>query len=331
MRLRLPRLKLKCRLSGYALLGRRRVGDSVSEKDDSQSHHGDCANYQCRVDANSYGCDLFCWKVGEIDLSVFAHGFECSLSVYKTQEEKLPRESVIVYTVGMAKKTNPVQIQVQVTLTPDAYNFLEANAKGDLAGTLAGWCGYWCSQQAGGGIMLDPVDHQYLADLNGGKKFKDSRSLVTAVEKGLKRDSGLHSFIVSIDPTYYPLFQEHAKNSGLTEEECIDGIVQYILSTGMVYEWTPTTGRNIPFSFDMIQRCAALCDKHKIDSTDIAGLIAEERLLPVSREMRAKMKALVPDKLDFTAGDLGALLDELIAARVELADLRTAPRELVAA
>lgn len=233
-----------------------------------------------------------------------------------------------------AAKANPTQLQVSVVLNPQAMEFLKANTRnGDLSATLASWSSYWVEQQARGGLMLTPEDHTYLAELNDGKKFRDSRSLVRAVEKGLKREDGQFSFTVPIDPAHYPALKENAEAGGLTVEEALVGIVQYIMASGMVYDFSPALGRNIPFTFEMLQATAALCEKKAIDSSDISGLIAEGRLLPITRETAAKAKALMLDqgKTEFDPADLDALLTELEAARAELTALRTAPREMTAA
>lgn len=231
---------------------------------------------------------------------------------------------------AIAKK-NAVQLQVPVTLNPEAYQFLEKASKdGDLAGTLGGWCSYWTEQQARGGILLEPADHDYLSGLNDGKRFRDSRSLVRAVEKGLKRDNGQHSFQVNIDPAHYPALKENAEAAGLTIDESVDGIMTYIMSSGMIFDYSPATGRSIPFTFEMLQATAALCEKNKIDSTDVSGLIAEGRFLPVTRETATKAKSLT-GKVDFNSADLANLFAELENARRELESLRKLPREVVAA
>lgn len=235
--------------------------------------------------------------------------------------------------ITMARSKNPVQLQVSVTLNPQAMEFLEANCKnGDVNATLSGWAGYWVEQQARGGLMLTPEDHTYLAELNDGKKFRDSRALVRAVEKGLKREEAQYSFTIAVDPAHYPALKENAEAGGLTVEESLDGIVQMIFSNGWVYDFTPRTGRSIPFTAEMVESCKALCDKKSIDSSDISGLIAEGRFLPITRETAAKAKSLMKDqgKAEFDPSDLDALFAELEASRAELAALRKAPRELVA-
>ena len=236
------------------------------------------------------------------------------------------------YSKSMAKAKNPIQIQVPITLSPEAYEFAQKHAKdGDLSGTVASWCSYYLDNQARGGIALEPVDHQYLADLNGGKRFKDSRSLVTAVEKGLKREGGQFSVTVAIDPLDYPALKENAENANLTVEEFVDGIVKHIFASGWLYSFTPADGRSIPFSAQMLENTAKLCDKHKIDSSDIAGLIAEDRFIPITRETKELAGRLLPNKVDFNSEDIHMLLSELESLRKEYAELKVAPRELVAA
>lgn len=231
----------------------------------------------------------------------------------------------------MAKKTNPVQIQVAVTLNPEAYEFLQKHSPdGDLSGKLAGWCAFFMEQQARGGLMLSSEDHDYVAGLAGGKRFKDSRSLVHAVEKGLNRQDSQHSFVINVDPAHYPALKENAESSGLTVEESLDGVVQMVMASGWLWDFTPSLGRSIPFTRQMLDGCAALCEKHGVDSSDISGLIAEDRLLPVERETKNKIQTLA-DKKEPGVADLAALLSELEGLRAEVTEFRKAPRELVTA
>lgn len=231
-----------------------------------------------------------------------------------------------------APKQNAIQIPVTLTLTAQSFEFLEKNSpEGKIAEQLASWVKNWMDQQSRGGLMLDSVDHDALADANGGKRFRDSRSLTRAVMKGLNRDDGAFSFRVLVDPAYVQPLEEQATASAMTVEELVTGIIDMVVTKGWLWDFSPADGRNIPFTAQMLTACAELCDKHRVDSADISGLIAEDRLLPITRDMKTKLKSLAPEKVDFASADLDGLLDELKAARAELAGLRTAPRELVAA
>lgn len=230
-----------------------------------------------------------------------------------------------------APKANPTQLQITVVLNPQAMDFLKANAKsGDVSATLSGWTSYWVEQQARGGILLEPTDHDDIAEANGGKRFKDSRSLTRMVMKGLHRDEGAFSFRVNVDPAHVQPLQEQATLSAMTVEELINGAINMLMTNGWLWDFSPENGRHIPFTKEMLKSCGDLCGKHSIDSSDIAGLIAEDRLMPISREIKAEAKQLI-DKVDLTMADISALLAELKSAREELKKLRTAPRELVAA
>lgn len=232
--------------------------------------------------------------------------------------------------ITMARSKNPVQLQVSVTLNPQAMEFLEVNCKnGDVNATLSGWCGYFMERQARGGIFLEPEDHDGLAELNGGKRFKDSRSLTRVVMKGLQRDEGAFSFRVNVDPAHVQPLQEQAALSAMSVEELINGAINMLMTNGWLWDFSPENGRHIPFTKEMLKACEELCGKHSIDSSDIAGLIAEDRLMPISREIKSEAKQLI-DKVDLTMADIGALLKELKSAREELKFLRSAPRELVA-
>lgn len=214
-----------------------------------------------------------------------------------------------------AKPSTTTTMQIAVTLTQGAMTFLKQNAKdGDLAGTFAGWAGFWLDQQSRGGIMLDPESHDHLSSLNDGKRFRDSRALVRAVEKGLSREDGGHTFKINIDPAEFPVLREQAEAQGLTVEESISGMVQYIVSTGLIFDFSPKNGRNIPFTAEMIDAVKELCGKFAFDSSDVSGLIAENRFLPITRETAKRAKALT-NKADFTPQDIDALLVELETLR----------------
>lgn len=230
-----------------------------------------------------------------------------------------------------AKPSTTTTMQIAVTLTQGALTFLKQNAKdGDLAGTLAGWSGFWLDQQSRGGIMLDPSDHDHLSSLNEGKRFRDSRALVRAVEKSLHREEGQHTFKINIDPAHYPALRENAEAGGLTVEESLEGIVQMIFASSWIYDFTPTQGRSIPFTFDMVQAVKTVCEKNSIDSADITGLIAENRFLPITRETAKRAKALT-NKAEFTPQDIDALLAELETLRAGKSSNLNNASELVAA
>ena len=176
--------------------------------------------------------------------------------------------------------------------------------------------------------MLSPEDHDFLAEENGGKRFKDSRALVAAIERGMNRSQGQYALTINIDPAHYPALKENADSAGLTMEEFFDGVIQFVMASGWLYEITPSQGRSIPFTYEMIQACAALCEKRGVDSSDISGLIAEDRLLPIDRDTKNKIQTLA-DKKEPGVADLAALLSELEGLRAEVAEFRKAPRELV--
>ena len=234
--------------------------------------------------------------------------------------------------MAAAKKANPTQLSVTVTLDPTAFAYLENNApEGKVNETLATWTQHFMSQQARGGILLDPTDHDYIASLADGKRFRDSRSLVRAIEKGMKRSDGNFSFTINVDPAHVQPLQEQAALSAMSVEELINGAVNMLMTNGWLWDFSPAGGRHIPFTAEMLAAVEEVCSKKGADSADIAGLIAEDRLMPISRELKEKIKSLLPEKQSFSVSDYAALVSELESARVELKALRTMPREIVAA
>lgn len=214
------------------------------------------------------------------------------------------------------KQTTATSIPVSVAASDKALNYLkQSSGNGDVGATLSRFCTYWLENQAGGGLLLEPADHDYLADLHPDKKrFRDSRSLVRAVEKGMKREEGQFTFQIAVDPAHIPALKDTAENGGLTVEEAITGIVQHIFASGMIYDFTPDQGRSIPFTYQMLVAVKEALDKQYFDSSDIAGMVAENRFVPVTREV-AKLAKELTGKVDFTPQDIGELL-------VELAELR---------
>ncbi len=176
----------------------------------------------------------------------------------------------------MIEKKKPVQMQVTVTLKPEAYEFLEKEAKnGDLSGTLGGWCSYYVERQARGGLFLEPEDHDYCASLCDGRRFPDSRSLVRAIEKSVNRVDGQYTYPVNIDPQYNEPINELARQSGMTPAELIQNNNAMILSSNWLYDLTPVNGRMLPFSAKELELIAAARGKRPgyVDSTDIYALI----------------------------------------------------------
>lgn len=209
------------------------------------------------------------------------------------------------------KQSNITTLQVTVNLSQTAVNFLRQNSKdGDYAATLGGWASYWTDTQARGGILLEPDQHDYLSSLNEGKRFRDGKALVRAVEKGLHRENAQYTFTVPVDPAHYPALRENAEAGGLTVEESLEGILQMIFASSWIYDFTPTQGRSIPFTYEMLKAVKDVCEKNRIDSADITGLIAENRFVPITRETAKRAKALT-GKAEFTPQDIDALLEKL--------------------
>lgn len=218
-----------------------------------------------------------------------------------------------------------MQLQVPVIISQESLAFLRKNSRdGDVSATLAGWTSYWLDNQARGGILLEPADHDGIAEANGGKRFKDSRSLTAAILRGLNRDEGGFSFRISIDPSHVQPLKEQAEISNMTTEELLNGVVNQCFTNGWLWALDPVGGRSIPFTQEMIAATAAACGKHGIDSSDISGLLAEDRFLPVSRTAKTKLTE-VTGKRDVMSVDVDILMDELASLRKEVVELRKQP------
>ncbi len=136
-----------------------------------------------------------------------------------------------------AKKT--VTLQIQVEVDPESAEFLKKNSKGDEAATLSGWSSYWLQQQAKGGIMVTAEDHDYLAGLRDGKRFRNSREIVRAIEAALKREDSQYTQRVPIDPAWIGPLREAAEQMGWTPEQLLQDVINTALANGWAYSWTP--------------------------------------------------------------------------------------------
>lgn len=212
-------------------------------------------------------------------------------------------------------------------------DFLQKNAKeGDLSGTLSSWVSFWLDNQARGGLMLGPDEHDHLAKLNGDKRFRDSRALVRAVEKGLNRDEGQFNFSINIDPAHIQPLEQFAVESGMTVQELVQNSTAMVFAQGWLYDCTPVDGRMIPFTRKMIEDLAALSGNKTMNSADIGNMISAGQLLPLSNAL-VKQAQRVTGKLEVSEVDFASILDELESLRALVKELggSDGDREMVAA
>jgi hypothetical protein len=136
-------------------------------------------------------------------------------------------------------KTTPVTINLNLSLTPEVYEYLETNSGGDVQKSLASWVAYYLTQQSQGGMMLTAVDHAYLAKLRDGKRFAKSVEVVKMIESALKRVDSQYTQHVPIDPAWIGPLQETAEMMGVTVEQLLTDLVNTVVENGWAYEWRP--------------------------------------------------------------------------------------------
>jgi hypothetical protein len=152
------------------------------------------------------------------------------------------------------KSGNTITVPLNITLSERVHEYTQKNAReGNVVGALQSWVSYYLGQISSGGIMLEAVDHQYLAKLRDGKLFRSSREIVQEVEKAMKREDGLHSYVLQIDPSYLPSIEDCARQQGVTVEQFVGDMFAYIVGSNMIYDFTPANGIMYPASYEQVK------------------------------------------------------------------------------
>jgi hypothetical protein len=191
-----------------------------------------------------------------------------------------------------AASAKQVTIPLQITLPENVYAYVQKNAKdGNIQATLTSWISYYLSQISTGGMMLEAVDHEHLAKLRDGKKFRASRELKVEVERAMKRDDGQYTFPVQIDPANYPAFEENAAAQGVPVAQFFNDFVQWVIGSGLAYNFTPQNGIMYPATYEQVKAATAIFGKN-VGASDF-NLLIQEALDARARARREEDRAAV--------------------------------------
>lgn len=168
----------------------------------------------------------------------------------------------------------PVLLQISVPVSPGELAYLERDGKGkNAAERLAAFTKWFITRQAGGGLMLEPQDMDYLAELNKGQRFETSRDVVKAVEVALKRDDGQFTFPIQVQPELMPALEENAKYSSATVEEFLQHVGNEVLKNGWFMYITPESGALVPFDKAELLAARKLLGKFNFTGQDLVKAI----------------------------------------------------------
>ncbi len=185
----------------------------------------------------------------------------------------------------MSKET---VVSTSVALPQEAWEFLnKTKGNSSVGDRLAGYSRWFMTRQASGGMMIEPEHMDYLAGLNKGRRFENSRDVVSAVEIALKRDDGQYSFTIKVDPTLVKSLEEAAAWQGLSGEQLLDMIVNQVMVNGWCYEFSPDNGRLLPFSKEDIDALSAALGKPVFTGAEVAAAAAK-KLKPALVELPQK-------------------------------------------
>lgn len=167
-----------------------------------------------------------------------------------------------------------VTLGIQVPLSAQEYEYLEANAGGKPpAEKLAAFVKWFISRQARGGLMLEPEDCDYLAKINKDTRFATSKDVVRAVEVALKREDGQYSFTIAVDPEYIEALEQQAQYNGTTVDKFLEHVGNSVLNNGWYAEFTPTNGCLTPISESDLTTARRVLGKFHFTGTDLAAAL----------------------------------------------------------
>jgi hypothetical protein len=173
-----------------------------------------------------------------------------------------------------AKQAQVVTIPVTINVSEAVYGYITKNAGEPITPKLQSWLNFYLSQMASGGLMLESVDHDHLAELRDGKRFRTSAQLAREVEKALKREEGQYSYTLQIDPAYVKSVEDRATEQGVSTQQFVADLFAYIMGSGFVYDFTPANGCMFPLEYsDMIAAREIL--GREVNASDYVALIRE--------------------------------------------------------
>lgn len=189
----------------------------------------------------------------------------------------------------MAKeKTEDILLSIQVPVSVQELNYLEANAGSKTPGEkLASYTSWFIKRQARGGVMIEPQDMDYIASLNAGKRFETSRDVVKAMESALNRDDGGYSYTVKVAPEYKDSLEVQAQYQNCTVEELLSGLGNEIMSNGWWQDFVPAQGRLIPLDEIGLGVAQRVLGKYTFSGVDIKNAL--ERLEKFEKDQGAKV------------------------------------------
>ncbi len=182
-----------------------------------------------------------------------------------------------------------VLVSIQVPLSVNDYAWIEKTAGGrPPTEKLASYVKWFIRRQAGGGLMIEPDDMEYLAKLNEDVRFQTSKDVVRAVEKALKREDGQYSFQIQVDPEYVQPLRDQADFNGTTVELLLSQIGNEVMANGWWQEFIPANGCIAPFDEKSTAATRRILGKFHFTGQDIAEALA--RLEKLEKLENAKTK-----------------------------------------
>jgi hypothetical protein len=166
-----------------------------------------------------------------------------------------------------------ITIPLQLTLPDAVFKSLQklAGGKEDPTAEIKGWASWCLKSLAFGGMMLTGEQIQTIEKTTG-EAVKNQDDILRKLQAGVAREDGQHTVKVSLDPALYPHLEETAQVQGRTPDELLTEIVNYAVTQGWMYEWSPSGG-TVMFSDAGMQRLKQHLDKRIVTEADILNLI----------------------------------------------------------
>ncbi len=170
-------------------------------------------------------------------------------------------------------KTKTVLIPTSVELTEDQVSALQEGigSNADLTTEIRKYANAFLRTYIEGGLMLSRQHLEAIERATGTKLSLPEEVIQFALEaKG--RKNGQYTVSAEVDEAFWPSVEETAAHSGLTPDELLQNLIQYVISEGWVYSWSPS-GFTLHFTEADAQYLQDLVGKKAFTGKDLVSTL----------------------------------------------------------
>lgn len=171
----------------------------------------------------------------------------------------------------MSKKEEVI-INTQIRVTEDAYEKLRSiSGREDPSTHISSWCRWFLESHANGGLMLTAQDVHTIEE-NSDVVVRNAKSIVDAVLMSASREDGQFTVKFQIEPAFHETIQQNAEDRGMTVEDLLREMTNFMVISGMYYNWLPD-GMTIPISDIERAQLESLIGKKSFTAQDVIKAI----------------------------------------------------------